>query len=51
MTIYIYSNESGKQVAAIEGENNQDCEAKAADAWSTNDYHFSYIDTPISNAV
>ena len=51
MIIYIYSNETGKQVDAIEGENNRDCERKAEEKWGSNDYHWSYKDVPLSNAV
>ena len=51
MTIYIYSNETGKQVDAIEGRDSLDCETKAAAGWSTNDFHFSYLDVPVSNAA
>lgn len=51
MIIYVYSNETGKQVDAIEGQDNAECERLAADKWSSNDYHYSYCDTPTSNAV
>ena len=51
MTIYIYSNETGKQVDAIDGEDNADCELQALQKWSDSDYHYSYCDQPISNAV
>ena len=50
-TIYIYSNETGKQVDAIEGANNAACEAAAEDKWGSNDYHWSYTNTETSNAV
>ena len=51
MTIYIYSNETGRQVDAIEGRDNAECERMAAEKWSSNDYHWSYNDVPVSNAV
>lgn len=50
MTIYIYDNEDGRQVDAIDGSDNADCEAKANDKWGSNDYHWSYNDAPVSNA-
>lgn len=50
MTIYIYSNETGKQVDAIEGSDNTDCERLAQDKWGSDDYHWSYINTDTSNA-
>lgn len=51
MIIYIYSNEDGCQVDAIDGIDNADCERKANDKWGTNDYHWSYANQPVSNAV
>lgn len=51
MIIYIYSNETGKQVDAIEGADNAECERIAGGKWSSNDYHWSYNDVPVSNAV
>ena len=51
MTIYIYSNETGEQVAHYEGRNNDDCEQWAEDHYGSNDYHWSYCDQPISNAI
>lgn len=51
MIIYIYSNETGKQVDAIEGADNADCERKAEDKWGSNDYHYSYSNQPVNNAV
>lgn len=51
MIIYVYSNETGKQVDAIEGQNNAECERLADDKWGSNDYHWSYINVAISNAV
>ena len=50
-TIYIYSNETGDQVDAIAGKDNDDCERLANEKWGSNDYHWSYIDTPVSNAT
>jgi hypothetical protein len=51
MIIYIYSDETGEQVDAIEGMDNADCERKANEAWGSNDYHWSYINVEKSNAV
>lgn len=51
MTIYIYSNETGKQVASYTGTDNQDCERWADSMYCSNDYHASYSDHAISNAV
>ena len=51
MTIYIYDNETGYQVDAIDGEDCAECERKANDKYGINDYHWSYCDQPISNAV
>lgn len=51
MTIYIYSNETGKQVDSYTGRSNEDCEAWADRNYCNNDYHYSYVDTPVSNAV
>lgn len=51
MTIYIYSNETGRQVDAIEGRDNAECERLANEKWSSNDYHWSYNDVPVSNAI
>ena len=50
MTIYIYSNETNEQVAAIEGVDYKECEKLADEQFGSNDYHFSYCDVPISNA-
>lgn len=50
MTIYIYSNETNKQVDAIEGADNVDCERQANDKWGSNDYHWSYCNQAVSNA-
>lgn len=51
MTIYVYSNETGKQIDAIEGADNKECESLADEKWGSNDYHWSYQDMPLSNAV
>ncbi len=51
MRIYVYSNESGEQVAHYDGADNNECEALADAHWSSNDYHWSYSDVPISDAV
>jgi hypothetical protein len=46
MVIYVYSNETGRQVDAIEGRDNAEC-----DKWGSNDYHWSYSNVAASNAV
>lgn len=51
MTIYVYSNETGKQVDAIEGADNRECEALAEEKWGSNDYHWSYKDVAVSDAI
>ncbi len=43
LTIYIYDNETGKQVDAIQGRNNTECESRADDKWGSNDYTWDYI--------
>lgn len=50
-TIYIYSNETGQQVDHYAGSDNADCERWANEHWGSNDYHWSYVDVPRSNAV
>ena len=50
-TIYVYSNLTGEQVANYTGKDNEKCENWAEDNWCSNDYHYSYIDTPVSNAI
>lgn len=50
MTIYIYSNKTGEQVGSIEGADNAACEAQADAQYGSNDYHWSYVDMPDSNA-
>ena len=42
MELYVYSNETNKHVATITGETNDDCEAKAEELYSTNDYSNTY---------
>jgi len=51
MIIYIYSNQTGLQVDAIEGRDNVECERLAGDNWGSNDYHWAYMDLTVSNAV
>ena len=51
MTIYIYDNVTGKQVASHQAESNEACEAWANEQYGSNDYHWSYEDASISNAV
>lgn len=46
LTLYIVSNQTNRVVAEITGENNEECETKAADAgWGNSDYdgyHWTY---------
>jgi len=51
MTIYIYSNVNGEQVDAIEGVDNAECERLAEEKWGYDEYHWSYNDMPVSDAV
>ena len=51
MIIYVYSNETGRQVDAIEGIDNAECERLADDKWGSNDHHWSYSNVPVSTAV
>ena len=51
MTIYIYSNETGKQVASHTAADNAACEQWADENYGSNDYHYSYADVPVSNAI
>ena len=51
MTLYIYSNDSGEQIDAINGCDNYDCEQQADEKYGSNDYHWSYVDQDISDAV
>lgn len=48
---YVYSNETGKQVASYEGEFFEDALALAEADYSTNDYHMSDCDMPVSNGL
>jgi hypothetical protein len=49
--IYVYSNETGKQVDAIEAATPEECLALATEKWNTNDFHFSSRNVEISNAI
>jgi hypothetical protein len=51
MTIYIYSNETGEQVASHTADTNLACEKWADDNYGSTDFHYSYADAEISNAV
>jgi hypothetical protein len=51
MKIFIYSNETGEQVDSIEGLGNRECEQLALQKYGCDDYHWSYVDVPVSNAV
>lgn len=51
MTIYIYSNATGEQVASHTAEDNEACEKWADENYCSNDYHQSYHDVPVSNAL
>jgi hypothetical protein len=46
LTIYIYDNETGKQVASLMAADNAACEKLADDAYGSNDYTWSYADVP-----
>ena len=50
MTIYIYSNETGKKVGSHTAASNAACEAWADENYSSNDHHWSYCNQPVSNA-
>jgi hypothetical protein len=50
MRIYIYSNETGKQVASHKAADNAACEQWADENWGSNDFHYSYVDAAVSNA-
>ena len=50
-TIYIYSNEDGRQVDNHTGQDNDACEAWAQGNYGNDDYHWSYNDVSKSNAV
>lgn len=51
MTIYVYSNETGDQVASYDGADNAECERKALADYCSNDYHVSYVDVAHSNVA
>jgi len=51
MTIYIYSNETGKQVDSHTANDNAACEKWANDEYGSNDFHWSYTDQEVSDAV
>jgi hypothetical protein len=51
MTIYIYSNETGEQIASHTDSDNAACEKWANAEYGSNDYHWSYSDHAVSNAV
>ena len=51
MTIFIYSNETGRQVDRYTGKDNAECETWAENTYGGNDYHWSYTDVDVSNAV
>lgn len=40
--LHIYSNETGKQVATIEGADNAECERLADAEYGSNDYRWAY---------
>lgn len=50
-TIYIYSNETGLQIAHHTAESNEACERWANEQYGSNDYHWSYAEADISNAI
>lgn len=50
-TIFVYSNETGKQVASFTRDSDHEALDAANDSYCTNDYHFSTVDMPISNAA
>ena len=50
MTIYIYSNETGKRIASHAADTNQACEVWADENYGSNDYHWSYAKVARSNA-
>lgn len=50
MTIYVYCNETGLQVASYSAETNEECEAWVSETYGINDYSASYCNQPISNA-
>jgi hypothetical protein len=50
LTIYIYSNENGKQIGSIDGADNAECERLAEEEYGSNGYHWSYVDVDVSDA-
>jgi hypothetical protein len=51
MTIYVYSNETGRQVASYTADSNAECETWVEANYGSNDYHAAYSDCAVSNAV
>lgn len=49
MTIYIYSNETGKQVGHHTAQSVTDCENWANANYGNRDYHWFYIDQLVSD--
>lgn len=49
--IFVYSNETGLQVASHEAETFDACLAWADEEYGSNDFHYSDVDVPKSNAV
>lgn len=41
VTLYIVSNETNRVVAEIQGETNEQCEARAVSEWGANDYNWT----------
>lgn len=50
MTIYIYSNENGKQIDRHRGASSEECEQWASWNYGDEDYHWSYVDMEESDA-
>lgn len=50
MTIYIYSNETGIQVASHTAVTEADALVWAEEQYCSNDFHYSDVDVPVSNA-
>lgn len=50
-TIFVYNNEDGRQVARYTASDNAECEVWAEENYGSNDFHWSYAETPLSNAV
>jgi hypothetical protein len=51
MTIYVYRNNDGRPVDAIEGTDTSDCERRAEEKWGSESYHCSFNNAPISKPV